>query len=192
MVWRDDLHPRDERGRFTSGMHIASRNADGSVRRERDPAGHTRPQVVSAQEFDQRIPFANTLYRGVNGDRAADAAAATRAGTLGGGDLGRGLYFTRSIDLAVVYTQQHSGDNRGRIVRAGLPPEAKVALPADLPRNVREHGDISGWVAGNGFDAYRDITGTVLVVNPQTLLVDSADYTADEALAASDRRNGYV
>lgn len=117
------------------------------------------------------------LFRGLRGNDPAAAADASRAGVLGGGDLGKGIYLTRSVDLAQGYGQSSSLDKTGIVIRGGLSPDAKVATEADIPKGTRYPAD---WAAANGYDAYDDGGNVVVVVNPARMTWDKKNYTVSE------------
>lgn len=194
MAFDERLHRRDHRGRFSpiadaaaagdAGGRAADVRVGGAGGRRRDT-----PRIVSPAEFD-RLATGGTLWRGTNGADAKAAADASRAGKAGGGDYGDGIYVTRSADLAVGYSQQHQGDNRGVVLRVALDPGARIATQDDLPRTVRG-SDIGPWMRKHGYDVYQQYNVT-LIVNPGVMVVDRKNYTADEATNMDARAKGYT
>lgn len=161
------------------------------------PAGGSTPhitgpaQTLSPAEFEQVVPARSRLYRGVT---SVAGAAHNREGNLGGGDYGRGIYFSRQIGHAQSYSQRFSGDDGGRILRAGIRPGANIATP---PRNLKQGRNetrataIDRWAEENSVDVV-DEGNYQIVRNPAVLIWDEHDYTGDQAVVLDYRATGYT
>lgn len=141
------------------------------------------PQVMSAREFERKIPKARRLYRGVG---TAAGAAATRRGQLGSGDYGQGIY----TDARIGTGQSYTGRQGGVLMRMAVKPGAKVRV---IPPGVRGSRRINDWADENGIDVVltsRD--GYRIVRNPAVLMIDGRDYTLRESVVLDYLDNGYT
>lgn len=120
------------------------------------------------------------VYRGVHGPDAAAAADAHRAGELGSGMHGRGIYTTSSPDLATSYAQAHNGDRTGVFMHGQIHPDASVTHLDDVPKHV-QLGTATDWAREQGHDVLSDGGNTHIVVNPHAVTWDPKNYDIGEA-----------
>lgn len=120
------------------------------------------------------------VYRGVHGPDAAAAAAAHRAGELGSGMHGRGIYTTSSPDLATSYAQAYNGDRTGVFMHGQIHPDASVTHLDDVPKHV-PLGTATDWAREQGHDVLSDGGNTHIVVNPHAVTWDPKNYDIGEA-----------
>lgn len=137
-------------------------------------------------EFEASVPPHRRLYRGV---ASAEAAQASRSGSLGGGDYGRGIYLTRDAGQAVHYAQNAAGRGRGTVIRGAVDPDANVQAP---PPRVMSGGSaaIDRWADENDVDVV-DVGNYQIVRNPDVLTFDGRDYDLNEAMVLDYMNAGY-
>jgi hypothetical protein len=149
--------------------------------------GKTSPTLLTAAEFESRVPIAQRLYRGVG---SSGGAAATREGKLGNGDYGKGQYFGREIATAQVYARQSGGLKNGLVLRAAIKDSANIKKP---PERVARKGSrgIDEWAESNGIDVV-DLDQYQVIRNPGVLMMDEHDYSLDESVVLYYRAHGYT
>jgi hypothetical protein len=177
-MWDESKHPRGAGGKFA---RLADRAADVNMRSTRGP------HQLSAAEFEATVPRERRLYRGVTN---ADAAAHTRAGGLGGGDYGRGIYMGTGIAVAQGYAQGTNRGHQGVVLRGAIDPGANVQEP---PRKVARGGSaaIDKWADETGVDVV-DLGDYQVIRNPAVLTFDGHDYTLDESVVLDYASKGYI
>lgn len=170
----------------TTPQHLAALTpAERSdiARRAWDTRG--RSATLSPSEFESQIPKDEHLWRGVH---SPEGAAVTRAGQLGSGDFGEGIYFSKMIGTAQGYAQQYHGAAGGVILRAAIRPGAKVAAP---PRGIMGSEAIDRWAARNKVDVV-NLDPHYVVRNPKVLIWDSHDYTLRESVVKDYQDAGWT
>jgi hypothetical protein len=184
-AWKADLHPRSKDGKFAT-------KSGGSSWAEKlsDRIGNDLgiPEELSTTDFEREYggEDSGVLYRGVGSDAGASA---TRNGELGGGDYGKGQYFSLEIGHAQSYSQTSGRD--GIVIRAAVRKGSNPNIKRP-PKKVQRGGSaaIDAWAKDNKVDII-SLDNYQIVRSPGYLVFDRRNYTPEESAILDYLAKGY-